>query len=75
MDTKRKGNIIDFSGNYAVRALKIIVRMKLYSVNTGYFKLDGGAMFGAVPKPSGTNPNPADGNNLCSILHYVVCTD
>lgn len=24
--------------------------MKLYSINTGYFKLDGGAMFGVVPK-------------------------
>ena len=24
--------------------------MNLYSVNTGYFKLDGGAMFGVVPK-------------------------
>ena len=24
--------------------------MKLYTINTGYFKLDGGAMFGVVPK-------------------------
>ncbi len=24
--------------------------MKLYTINTGYFKLDGGAMFGVVPQ-------------------------
>lgn len=40
--------------------------MKLYSVNTGYFKLDGGAMFGVVPKSMWNKLNPADENNLCS---------
>jgi len=40
--------------------------MKLYSVNTGYFKLDGGAMFGVVPKVIWNQLNPADENNLCS---------
>jgi len=40
--------------------------MKLYSVNTGYFKLDGGAMFGVVPKVMWNKLNPADENNLCS---------
>ncbi|MEO6612524.1 MAG: MBL fold metallo-hydrolase [Chitinophagaceae bacterium] len=40
--------------------------MKLYSVNTGYFKLDGGAMFGVVPKSMWNKINPADANNLCS---------
>ena len=40
--------------------------MNLYSVNTGYFKLDGGAMFGVVPKSIWHKINPADGNNLCS---------
>ncbi len=40
--------------------------MKLYSVNTGYFKLDGGAMFGVVPKSIWQKTNPADANNLCS---------
>jgi glyoxylase-like metal-dependent hydrolase (beta-lactamase superfamily II) len=40
--------------------------MKLYSVNTGYFKLDGGAMFGVVPKVIWNKLNPADENNLCS---------
>jgi len=40
--------------------------MKLYSVNTGYFKLDGGAMFGVVPKSIWNKINPADENNMCS---------
>jgi glyoxylase-like metal-dependent hydrolase (beta-lactamase superfamily II) len=40
--------------------------MKLYSINAGYFKLDGGAMFGVVPKSIWNNLNPADENNMCS---------
>lgn len=40
--------------------------MDLYSINTGYFKLDGGAMFGVVPKTIWNKINPADENNLCS---------
>lgn len=40
--------------------------MKLYTINTGYFKLDGGAMFGVVPKTIWNKINPADDNNLCS---------
>ena len=40
--------------------------MTLYSINTGYFKLDGGAMFGVVPKTIWNKINPADENNLCS---------
>ncbi|MBO9681432.1 MAG: MBL fold metallo-hydrolase [Flavisolibacter sp.] len=40
--------------------------MKLYAINTGYFKLDGGAMFGVVPKSIWNKVNPADENNLCS---------
>ena len=39
--------------------------MKLYSINTGYFKLDGGAMFGVVPKSIWNKINPADENNMC----------
>ena len=34
--------------------------MNLYSVNTGYFKLDGGAMYGVVPKSIWQKLNPAD---------------
>lgn len=40
--------------------------MKLYSINSGHFKLDGGAMFGVVPKTIWNKLNPADENNMCS---------
>ena len=40
--------------------------MKLYAINTGHFKLDGGAMFGVVPKSIWNKLNNADENNLCS---------
>lgn len=40
--------------------------MKLYSINTGYFKLDGGAMFGVVPKSMWQKLNLPDENNMCS---------
>ncbi len=40
--------------------------MNLYSINCGYFKLDGGAMFGVVPKSIWNKLNPADENNMCS---------
>ncbi len=40
--------------------------MKLYTINTGHFKLDGGAMFGVVPKSMWNKLNPADENNMCS---------
>jgi len=40
--------------------------MKLYPIETGNFKLDGGAMFGVVPKSIWQKTNPADANNMCS---------
>jgi glyoxylase-like metal-dependent hydrolase (beta-lactamase superfamily II) len=40
--------------------------MQLYSIDTGYFKLDGGAMFGVVPKMIWDKLNPADSRNLCT---------
>jgi glyoxylase-like metal-dependent hydrolase (beta-lactamase superfamily II) len=40
--------------------------MKIYPINTGNFKLDGGAMFGVVPKSLWQRTNPADSNNMCS---------
>ncbi len=40
--------------------------MKLYTIETGHFKLDGGAMFGVVPKSIWNKLNPADDNNMCS---------
>ena len=40
--------------------------MQLHSIDTGKFKLDGGAMFGVVPKSIWNKLNPADENNLCT---------
>ena len=40
--------------------------MQLHSIHTGNFKLDGGAMFGVVPKIIWNKLNPADENNLCT---------
>jgi glyoxylase-like metal-dependent hydrolase (beta-lactamase superfamily II) len=44
----------------------LICNMKLQVIDTGNFKLDGGAMFGVVPKSIWQKTNPADVNNLCS---------
>jgi len=41
--------------------------MKLYPINAGNFKLDGGAMFGVVPKSLWQRTNPADSNNMIDI--------
>ncbi len=40
--------------------------MKIYPIETGNFKLDGGAMFGVVPKSIWQRTNPADSSNMCS---------
>ncbi len=40
--------------------------MKIYPIETGNFKLDGGAMFGVVPKSLWSRTNPADNNNMCT---------
>ncbi len=40
--------------------------MKIYPILTGNFKLDGGAMFGVVPKSLWSRTNPADENNMCT---------
>ena len=41
--------------------------MRLYALNTGNFKLDGGAMFGVVPKAIWSKTNPADNNNMIDV--------
>lgn len=41
--------------------------MTLYPIETGNFKLDGGAMFGVVPKSIWNKTNPADNNNMIDI--------
>jgi glyoxylase-like metal-dependent hydrolase (beta-lactamase superfamily II) len=40
--------------------------MILHTIDTGFFKLDGGAMFGVVPKTIWNKLNPPDANNLCN---------
>ena len=40
--------------------------MKIYTIDTGLFKLDGGAMFGVVPKSIWQKLNQSDANNMCT---------
>ena len=40
--------------------------MEFHTILTGYFKLDGGAMFGVVPKSLWQTVNPPDERNLCT---------
>ncbi len=40
--------------------------MNIHTINTGLFKLDGGAMHGVVPKSMWQKVNPADENNMCT---------
>jgi glyoxylase-like metal-dependent hydrolase (beta-lactamase superfamily II) len=49
--------------------------MKLHVINTGFFKLDGGAMFGVVPKVMWNKLNPADENNLCNWAMRCLLVD
>lgn len=49
--------------------------MKLYSIPTGNFKLDGGAMFGVVPKVMWQELYPADKNNLCNWAMRCLLAD
>jgi glyoxylase-like metal-dependent hydrolase (beta-lactamase superfamily II) len=49
-----------------IKSLLKQIFMKLYAIDTGYFKLDGGAMFGVVPKTLWNKLNPADENNMCT---------
>lgn len=46
--------------------------MKLHSIDTGFFKLDGGAMFGVVPKSLWQRTNPADERNLCTWANRLL---
>ena len=50
--------------------------MKLYTINTGNFKLDGGTMFGVVPKLLWDRNYPADQNNLCTwVMRCLLVVD
>lgn len=46
--------------------------MILYPIESGNFKLDGGAMFGVVPKSLWNKTNPADGNNMIDIAARLL---
>ncbi len=49
--------------------------MKLYAINAGHFKLDGGAMHGVVPKSMWQKANPCDDNNMCSWAMRCLLVD
>lgn len=49
--------------------------MKLRTIHTGYFKLDGGAMFGVVPKTLWKRINPPDENNMCTWAMRCLLVD
>jgi glyoxylase-like metal-dependent hydrolase (beta-lactamase superfamily II) len=49
--------------------------MKLFSINAGHFKLDGGAMHGVVPKSMWQKANPCDDNNMCSWAMRCLLVD
>ena len=49
--------------------------MKLKIIETGLFKLDGGAMFGVVPKQMWKNMNPPDQNNMCTWTMRCLLVD
>lgn len=50
--------------------------MNIHIIETGYFKLDGGAMFGVVPKSIWNKLNSADENNMCSwALRSILIED
>jgi glyoxylase-like metal-dependent hydrolase (beta-lactamase superfamily II) len=47
----------------------------IYSVQTGYFRLDGGAMFGVVPKPLWSKTNPSDESNRIQMCTNSLLLD
>lgn len=49
--------------------------MKLFAIETGNFKLDGGAMFGVIPKVMWQRVYPADENNLCNWAMRALLID
>jgi hypothetical protein len=49
--------------------------MKLFAIDTGNFKLDGGAMFGVIPKTIWQKMIPADDRNLCNFTMRCLLVD
>jgi len=58
-------NLLSFFRSIII--LLLCITMKLHPINAGNFKLDGGAMFGVVPKSIWNKTNPADANNMIDI--------
>ena len=56
---------------------KILSKMTIYPIHTGNFKLDGGAMFGVVPKGLWERTNPADEKTFVPgpCAHYLLKTE
>ena len=52
-----------------------MIKMKIYTVEAGNFKLDGGAMFGVVPKSLWQRTNPADANNMIEMASRCLLID
>ncbi|MEI6408416.1 MAG: MBL fold metallo-hydrolase [Bacteroidota bacterium] len=52
--------------NYLSEKSDICLPMQIQTIHTGYFKLDGGAMFGVVPRKMWANMNPPDTQNMCT---------
>lgn len=63
----RLRDIVIFGNLQAYSTTRNNSKMKLYPIECGNFKLDGGAMFGVVPKTIWSKTNPADANNLIDI--------
>ena len=75
MNYEHSTNINIYKQNVIFMVVSLITgTMKLISMESGNFKLDGGAMFGVVPKSLWQKVYPADQNNMCNLslrLLYV----
>ena len=49
--------------------------MNIYPIESGNFKLDGGAMFGVVPKSLWQKTNPSDSNNMIDIASRCLLVE
>ena len=60
------------TGFPGLRAKNQSVEMEIYSIDTDLFKLDGGAMFGVVPKTLWEKVLPADARNMCNLAMRLL---
>ena len=52
-----------------------IADYEIHAIDTGRFRLDGGAMFGVIPKSSGLKPNPPDDKNRIELALRTLLLD